>query len=267
VLPSEAWLDPGAWLTALAVVGVPLAFWFGARRRWRFLAAFLPLAWLACILPAGNFILVTGTIFAERLHYLPSVWFCLALGLLVVRLPVPSSTGLPRNGIALALAALLLLAAGLRTWVRGNDWRNKDTLALAGIASAPMSVKSWNDLAVALEGQGDHAAAVLACDRAIAIHPRYATALANRGSQQARLGNAAAAEADLTAALRINPTLAKARYNLGALYANHGKAREAAALWEELLRDDPGHVLAREALAKLRQRSLQNNDSEAPSAQ
>jgi tetratricopeptide (TPR) repeat protein len=266
LLPAETWLDVGAWLTVLVVLGVPLAFWLGARRRWRFLAAFLPLAWLVCILPAGNFILVAGTIFAERLHYLPSVWFCLALGVVVARLPwtMPS---LPRGGLNLALAVLLLVAATVRTWGRGGDWRDQDTLALAGIAAAPGSVKSWNDLAVALEAQGDYAAAVIACDRALAIYPRYATALANRGVNHARLGHAAAAEADLVAALRINATLAQARHNLAALYANHGQAQAAAAIWEELLRDEPDHALARESLKRLREKGVEDNDDKGEDAQ
>ncbi len=268
VLPSETWLDARAWLTLLVVLGVPLAFWLGARRRWRFLAAFLPLAWLVCILPAGNFILVAGTIFAERLHYLPSVWFCLALGLVVARLPWATHS-LPRGGLTLALASLLLVAATVRIWVRGGDWRDQDTLALAGIAAAPGSVKSWNDLAVALEAQGDYAAAVIACDRALAIYPRYATALANRGVNHARLGNAAAAEADLVAALRVNASLAQARHNLAALYANHGQVQAAAAIWEELLHDEPDHVLARESLARLREKGIGGDDDEkkTPNAQ
>jgi hypothetical protein len=182
ILPVSSMADSLAILAVVVLIALPfisMRFFTPQNRR---LAVFIWIAYLISILPAGNFIVPTGTIFGERLCYLPSVWLCFAAPLLVLflfkrveRLFTSKRIYLPEIVLSLAI-----FAAILRTSVRAEDWRNTQTLAVSAAIASPLSVKSWNNLAVEFAHEEKFPEAIVACDRAIAIKPDYQLAIKNK---------------------------------------------------------------------------------------
>ena len=247
IRPSVSFADPGAIVTLALFIFLPfLLAKFIPRMKRKII--FFWCTYLICILPAGNFIVSAGTIFAERLIYLPSLWIILLFSCILMDLFRRFKSKIP----VFIIIALLISACAARSFVRIKDWNSEMSLAVAGIKTAPSSAKIWNNLAIQLETIGNLEEAVSACDKAIGIYPRYATAWANRGTYLARLGRFEEAEHDLRYAISLHKKHIQAYYNLGALLANLGRIEEAKAVWEKSLENAPDQPELRKELLKLK---------------
>ncbi|GEM_PF-1805072 len=256
LLPSTSVLDWKAWLTVILFFGIPLLMSF-AFRDLRYKLLFLLAAYMVCILPSGNFIVMTGTIFGERLQYIPSIMLCIFVALIIKELFGRLEF---RTVIAVMFAIIFLLS--LRTRARGEDWDTQMSLALAGVRTAPMSIKTWNNLTVELGEAATlekdpalkrkmYEEAVLSCDMALSIYPKYITAYANRGIYNSYLGNYKQAESDLRMAISMHANHFMANYTLGALLANQGRFEDARVIWERLLKTNPNDRLLKESYSRL----------------
>ena len=153
---ESAWSIPVAGPRSAAYWAAPLLLgalvavsgWRVASRRTAalgFLLFFLP------FLPASNLLFPTGTIFAERLAYLPSAGLCvIAAAAIAGRAPGLRSLS-PARLSALA-AAVLLLAA--RTIVRNPVWESDESLFTNLIRVAPGSAKAHYDFAYMSVAEG-----------------------------------------------------------------------------------------------------------------
>jgi len=213
VIPLLDPADPRAWAVVCAVAAlVGLGVW--SLRHSRPLAFGLGLTVLAW-LPVSNLVVTTGTILGERLAYLPSVGFCLALALAahgLCRHIAGRSGRVGRSTSTLGLFALgmglVVLGHGARTWVRNADWRSESRLVLHDVAVVPGSTKTQANAGKALQDQGRHLEAITHFERALAIAPENSVVYTNWA------------------------------YSLGAL----GRHREAARLLETQLRRGHGHA-------------------------
>ncbi|CAB0012889.1 unnamed protein product [Nesidiocoris tenuis] len=82
-------------------------------------------------LPASNLLFYVGFVVAERVLYLPSVGYCLLLGLGYARFARAKHV-LPHIGLA-----LLLLTYSARTYVRNFAWKDEEALYRSGIDVNP----------------------------------------------------------------------------------------------------------------------------------
>ena len=215
-------LDPRNVLTAAAYVGTFVALGVavvmrdGAVLRCA-ICALLPFA------PMSNLLFPVGTMVGERLLYMPSVGFCLALGHVLARAggldgggevngnahandnaqalllpppPPPPPSSRRRRAWAHALLGAFLAAGVARTVQRNAEWRTELALFESAFRVAPASVKVRNNLAQVLlqDGSVDSAHRALALlQGAVAIHPNYSAAEINLGLAQRTLGDAAKA--------------------------------------------------------------------------
>jgi len=251
-LPSKSVFDAYAWLTLGLFAAVPALFIkLAPRRGWATLL--LTALFIVSILPGGNFIVPGGTVFAERLQYLPSIWLSMFAGLVVSRVwravSASDGTGNRRRLAALAFIAVIV-AFSARTVLRTLDWRDDATISTVRARTAPNSVKALNNYAVVLGDSGHLEEGVVVCSRAIAIHPKYATAYANRGLFLAKMGRVSAAVRDFETALRLSRYHPVASYNLGVILANRGKIEEARALWLNAAKAHPDYPPLKRALEK-----------------
>ncbi len=124
----------------------------------------------------SNLIVPSGTIFGERLLYLPSVGVCVAEGAVLMRWARSSW-----RTTASVAAVILLVGFAARTVVRNAVWRDNLALARAAVADAPRSVQSHALLATALMDRGEHREALREFDAALEIYPDHIDALFNAG--------------------------------------------------------------------------------------
>ncbi|HZP47642.1 MAG TPA: hypothetical protein VFB07_03845 [Vicinamibacterales bacterium] len=152
----QDWL---AWATLAATAGA-IAY---ASRRSR-AAAFFGLFAIVAFLPVSNLLFASGTIFGERLLYLPSAGLVALAALLLSRL---------RRAAFITLASLVVVVLAGRTWARNPDWASDITLWRAAVAAEPQSAKAHHALAEALydaePSHGNIDAVIAEQQRAIAI--------------------------------------------------------------------------------------------------
>jgi hypothetical protein len=249
LLPSANVFDPYAWLTLLLFFGIPAVFiYFFPKNKKKVLM--LLCIYVISILPAGNFIVPAGTIFAERLQYIPSICLVLFSAMLFIRIS-RYFTG----NMSMILFSVLIFVLSLRTVYRTLDWKDGLSLWSSTVLTTPQSCKAWVNYATSIgqvKSEGDtrdyYIEAVNACSEAIRIHPKYASAYANRGYFLARLELLDPAEADLRKAVELSSMHKWANYHLGVVLAHKGKITEARKIWLWLAKRHPNDKLIKNAL-------------------
>jgi tetratricopeptide (TPR) repeat protein len=154
--------DPRTWgVLALSAVAIAIVIWsYRASRNLFFALGF----YLVTFSVVSNLVVPIGTIMGERLVYVPSMGFCLALVLVLrglcgrLRVEAPTARAV--------FIGLLVLGVGLhstRTLVRNADWKSQERLYLHDVQVVPRSTKALINAAHALSalGQEDQAIALL----------------------------------------------------------------------------------------------------------
>lgn len=102
----------------------------------------LSLAFIALpFLPATNLFFYVGFVVAERVLYIPSVGYCLLIGLGCNVIHSRTSKSLVFVGVALLLATF-----SIRTIQRNRDWMDEESLYRAGIPVNPPKCKSCSSM-------------------------------------------------------------------------------------------------------------------------
>jgi tetratricopeptide (TPR) repeat protein len=190
-------------LTALVLLICWIAVAWVLLRRWR-VAGFLFCFFFAAFAITSNLLFPIGTIFGERLAYLPLAGICGLAGLALARLP--------SRRVAAALAAVAILAAAGRVAVRTRDFRSSEAIYAATVRVAPRAVKSLATLGqIRLLVDNDPEGAIPLLERAVEIWPDYPRPwglLAEANRRLGRLDRAAGYQAraeEAAARLRREP--------------------------------------------------------------
>jgi Flp pilus assembly protein TadD len=150
------------------------------------------------------------------------------------------------------LALLVLGAATVRTRSQLATWR--DAASLFGHAvevTGPNPVARVN-LAMALAGKGEPAAARAHLEEALRLRPGYAVAHLDLGLLLTGQGQLSEAETHLRQALRLDPGYAEAHNNLGIVLALEGNEDEAARHFGRALALDPSYPEPHANLGRIR---------------
>lgn len=204
-IPLITSFDESGFWWLLALCGLALCgLAAGARRSRDF--AFGVLFALATFSIVSNVALPIGTIMGERLLYLPSLGFCLALAvsLRAAATRVAGTSQMAPRIFAVTVALLVALHAA-RAVERGLDWRSENGLYLHDLAVAPRSAKIQSNAGAAFAELARHEDALRCYAAAIAIAPDFAAP--HRGSVLSllALGRFAEAEASYQETLRFGP--------------------------------------------------------------
>jgi tetratricopeptide (TPR) repeat protein len=239
--------DPRA-LAGIAAAGGLLALASALRRKPA--ALFWLLLGLLPFAAVSNVIVPSGTIFGERLLYLPSTAACVAAGVVLMRW----THGAWRTPASVA-AAVLLLAFAARTVARNSVWRDNLTLARATVADAPRSVQAHALLATALMDQGERQEALREFDAALAIYPDHIDALFNAGVAHMLLKEDADALRLFDRVVALEPKRFAAWVNEAAIRVGRGEYRDALDAADRAVALNPsasnGHVMRGFALRGL----------------
>jgi tetratricopeptide (TPR) repeat protein len=141
----------GLWLAALMTIAAltsAVLLWRSSRTGF-----FVAGSALLVLLPVANLLFPIGTIMAERFLYLPSIAFAAAV--------VWATWTVARNRhwekAAPVVLCTAILALGMRTLARNQDWRDELTLSTAAVQVSPASFKTHKMRANALlESDASH---------------------------------------------------------------------------------------------------------------
>lgn len=131
----DSWSDWQA-VVALAFCGLAIAAAVASYRRLPALC-FLIGFFFITILPTSNLVTRIGSIMAVRFLYLPSVAFAGCMVMLLCAL----GRRLGSMRVAWTTLAALVIALGVRTYVRNFDWKSDDTLWESALRNVPGSFK------------------------------------------------------------------------------------------------------------------------------
>ena len=187
-------------------------------------------------LPTSNLLFPTGTIFAERLAYLPSAGFCLiAASWIVGRAPDFAALARPR---AAALAAVALLFAA-RTLLRNPVWASDEALFTDMVRVSPASAKAHYDFAYMSAEKGRSKPALEHYTRATQIYPGYWDAWAGKGRAERTLGRLEDSERSYAESLRLVPTYENGWFGVGVVREDRGNPAGAEDAYRQGLRHNP----------------------------
>lgn len=230
-------LSPAFLASAAAHAALGAGALLAARRRPPL--AFAAALYAAALAPAANLLFPIGTIFGERLLYLPSAGLCLALG---AALSGWASDALSSRA-AFALAALLLGGLGARAAAYAAVWSDEVALFAHAVREVPRSAKAHQLLGEALleagqveEGGRELEAAVALLRGAPEVPPGLRVELGVAWEQAGRLEEAEAAYLRL---LAERPEQPDALWRLGVVRWRGGRRAEAEALWQRAARAAP----------------------------
>ena len=193
-------------------------------------------------LPASNIPFPIGTVWGERLAYLPSAGLlAAAIGLLLPRTrAVPRPSRLRWREIGLALVVVVWATGSA---VRNRAWHDDAALFADTIAKAPRSAKARYNLAYHLWREGDSAGAVRELSTATTIFPRHYTAWSLLGRLARDAGRSEDAVAAYAACLRVHASYEGGLWGHAKSLEDAGRAVEAEAAWARAARRRPASAL------------------------
>ncbi|MEP6993159.1 MAG: tetratricopeptide repeat protein [Acidobacteriota bacterium] len=230
LLPPRDWLG---WICPLLLVSLLGASIARLSSRDAATLGFLFLA--VAFLPSANLAFPTGTIFAERLAYLPSAGFCLIAASWVLG-SAPAAHAPPWR---LYLFGALALGLASRTVIRNPVWESDEALFTNMVRVSPNSAKAHYDFAYMSAERANPRRALEHYTKATQIYPRYWDAWAGRGRMERMLGDPVAAEAAYAESVRLAPFAENGYFGLGLVREDRGDRAGAERAYRDGLKQVP----------------------------
>lgn len=262
VFPLHLSADESAWSIEVAPIASPVAIGavallaaLTAAALWR-LASRSPVSlgflfFCLALLPASNLLFPIGTIFAERVAYLPIAGLCLAAGALLAG--GAGSLGALAGSRRKILAAVALVLAA-RSVVRNAVWWSDEGLFLNLVRTAPDSAKAHYDIAYIWAGERQYKRALEEYTEATEIYDEYWDAWAGKGRMESELGLPDEAEESYKKAIASNADYENGYFGLGLAREARGDLAGAGEIYREGLahKKDSIPLAYRLALARSR---------------
>ncbi|MBS1630213.1 MAG: DUF1736 domain-containing protein [Bacteroidetes bacterium] len=238
-IPLSSFSDGRVLLAAAAYLFFMGYFLWQLRQKRKDVFALSILFFLGPLVLVSNLFFLVGATMAERFLFFPSVGFCLAIALLLVRMIKQQDAVLTQKRLWFILGPIALLFAGISIY-RNAEWKDNYTLAKADLARTPQSFRLAYYLTSATlnrahEAQGDTALqAALWREasgyalRSIAINPQYSLSLAQAGAAFLNLHRFDSSAYYSQRALMLHPRDSFVRNNLAGAYFQMGRYRESA---------------------------------------
>ena len=206
---------------------------------------FWGLWFFASFVVTANVFLPIGTIFAERLAYLPSLGVC---GLLAELILIISNTRLQR--IALFIVICLL---SFQTVNCSRYWETDETLFSREIKVSPKSAKVHSIYADLLYRNGNIEGAISHYQQALSISPDFHTPYRGLALIHQEQGENNKAVINYSRVLSIKPRDVKTWNRLGNLYLKEKRFEDARKCFERSLQINPKGQNAQKGLMKLKE--------------
>lgn len=133
------------------------------------LAAFFGLLYILAFSITTNILFPIGVTMAERLAYLPSLWFCAALAALLLG----EGQGHAARRVGLLLGCAFVLFFAVTGLVRNRDFASEPHLWMAEVRQNPEDFLAWQNVGEVLNNQQRFVEAEAAYHRMLALAPDY----------------------------------------------------------------------------------------------
>lgn len=250
------------WLSILLYTALVVAIikWWNKNR----IIVFSILFFLITFILYSNLFLTIGTAFGERLLFIPSLGFCVAIGYFIhkfLRINTIREFSMKKAGIKAIVPIVLLCLYSYKTIDRNKAWENDLSLYSTDVEVCYESARCQYHYGIALmkykslnaTNENDRIRALkestVAFKRAIEILPTYSDAYADLGLANYRLKNYAEGEQAYLQAIKLNKSNATAYSNLGSLYFNTGRYELAKNSYLQAVQINPNHIDATANLA------------------
>jgi len=219
--------DPRFGLVHLAALGVWLALGVAAwRSRARVPALFFGCGWFAITIAiVSNVIVPLEVLLAERLLFLPSVGWAMAVAGVAVTWAREARARVVVSGLVAALA----VAFAIRSAWRAPVWRSNDTVFRQMLREAPNSYRTHWALGAQAFAQGDSTTGEREWREAIRLNPEHPQPLEDLGRLYTRTGRWEAAIPLLERVIALDSSRAGSALALGTAYTRAGRLTEAEA--------------------------------------
>jgi len=196
------WGSLGLILQLALLIGFLFLLFRGGKR-----ATFFCLWFFVSLLITANLLLPIGTIFADRLAYLPSVSLCGLTALFILKIN--------KDFVRVSVFGLIIVLFSLQTLSLQKIWQSNETLHSYAIKVVPNSAKTQQNYAIVCLNQGRLDDAALHFRMALEIYPQYADAAYRMSFVYKEKGIPKGVEHWLKKALEINPKHGPALRDLG----------------------------------------------------
>ena len=225
-------------LPGLAVVAVLFAATFVGLIRRSALA--FPAAWFFLILLPTSSVVPIADLAGEHRMYLPLAGV-VPLAVLgadgVIHRLVPSTR--LKKWISTTLLFLVAGALSIGTIRRNRDYQSEIGIWRDVISKKPENFRAYNNVGVALDGEGKPGEAVTYYSKALELNPSYDRAHFNLGTALDKSGKRDEAVEHYKSAVRINPLNMEAHNNLAVAYVERGELDQALIHYAEVIRLKP----------------------------
>jgi tetratricopeptide (TPR) repeat protein len=205
----------------------------------------------------SNLIIEIGTAMGERLLFVPSLAFCIAVVFMAAKLLKANAhkIGLKSTPAFSYLLIGIALLYSVKTIARNEVWKSNFDLFTSGVASAPNSWRTQNSLAVELREMANRESspelkrkyldeAIVHFNKSLEIFPQKGEIHAEIGVIYFTDKRYDSAAVHLRRALEINPRISSAAANLGTVYLTVGKFNDALHFYQKAIAVDPGNITA-----------------------
>ncbi|MDO8142133.1 MAG: tetratricopeptide repeat protein [Candidatus Brocadiales bacterium] len=207
--------------------------------------AFITLIPVMNIIPLGN-------IMAERYLYIPSLGFCMFLGMLILK--IPTLIQVSRTIIPVCLI-VVLSPYFIHTIKHNRIWSNEQTLWTRTVYNTSCSFNAHNNLGKEYFQKGLVDKAIeeytIALSKASEVQYKYPTAHYNLGVAYDEKGMYEASIREYKNALRIDPKNGDAHNNLAITFFKNGQVDMAIEEFRAAITQDPNNPTYHDNLAKL----------------
>jgi tetratricopeptide (TPR) repeat protein len=212
--------------------------------------------------PGLAFTIVRGGIFAERLLFLPSLGFSIALvaaAASLMKLDLTKNTDnllskVKSNSLFVGLFLVIAALYITKTFTRNFAWKNEAALYSADIKSGQNSTQNLRHygtemMRLFLNEKADTAKrnkykeeALKSFYRAVTIHPKFGEVYIQLGVlNKEGLGNVDSGLYYFNKAITVNPGLAIGYYNIGTTYQSMGQNNVASYYYNESIKYNPNY--------------------------
>ncbi len=193
---------------------------------------FFSLLWIFLNLLPVLIILPFYYLFSERYLYIPSIGFCMLLG-------IGMNKCLQIKKISIIVLIFILFFYSWATIKRNNDWRNGFTLWSRTVKKYPDNYQAHNNLGCVYSEQGKYNEACREYKKALELVPHYVASWLNLGNVYLLKGEYYQAIKAVKKVLKLNPEHPGAHTNLGVYYAKIGLYNKAIQEYNKVLKLKP----------------------------